>query len=193
MMNWLKYLGHIDLENRKPINEIELRIVVANTTVNMHITDLMLQEGPIISGYIPHTAETLVKKVDPPKFYNLPVRGRQSFIVLNKGKATTGLNVRLSSKDEIESGNVILSSMHRAKQLMLRAPLNVNDVVIMKYNPPFVQLNNSPAPYRGGLPVCPPWDSKFHIDLNAERQKAKAMNLLVTIQEHDLGEGGEKV
>lgn len=199
MSQFLRYYNTFVKIPNKKVESITLKVVVENCDITLQITDIMLQEGAVVTGYIPNTAETLLKyrvneQVVGPVHFNLPLRGRQIIVIPNRGTAPGGSNMQLTAKEDLTAGTVVYSSEYRAKSMILQDSAVSGDVIIMKPRQPFCAINDVQANFTGGLPRVPAWDVKLCIDLvDRELAYRPAGNLLFTLEEYTLGKGGERL
>jgi hypothetical protein len=111
-----RFTETIDKKEKKRIVSITLKPQVSDCTGSVWFTDLMLQEGDRLSGYVLNT-ETLQKTyatgdeyaVSGKRFYNGIVRGNMTCVVFNLGKTTTGLDWRITPNQAMKAGSVSLA------------------------------------------------------------------------------------
>ena len=103
-------------KEKKRIVSITVKPLVKDCTGTVWFTDLMLQEGNRLSGYVPNT-ETLQKAyatgdeyaVSGKRFYNGIVRGSMTCIIFNLGKTTAGLDWKITPIQSMKAGSVSLA------------------------------------------------------------------------------------
>ena len=77
---------------------ITVKPMISDCTGRIYFTDLMVQEGDRLTGYVINT-ETILQKyreegsVVPPRFYNGVVRSAETVVLFNLGSDTTGWTV----------------------------------------------------------------------------------------------------
>ena len=102
--------------NRKQdmrVVSVTVKPTIADCSGTIYFTDLMLQEGPALTGYTPHTEPFLQKlrvdgEVKAPVWFNGVVRGEETVILFNLGETSAGLDVHLYPKSDLEAGAVSL-------------------------------------------------------------------------------------
>lgn len=92
---------------------VTVKPTIADCSGTIYFTDLMLQEGPALTGYTPHTEPFLKKlrvdgEVKAPVWFNGVVRGEETVILFNLGETSAGLDVHLYPKSDLEAGAVSL-------------------------------------------------------------------------------------
>ena len=92
---------------------VTVKPTIADCSGTIYFTDLMLQEGPALTGYSPHTEPFPTKaacdgEVKPPVWFNGVVRGEETVILFNLGETSAGLDVHLYPKSDLEAGAVSL-------------------------------------------------------------------------------------
>lgn len=104
--------------NRKQdmrVVSVTVKPTIADCSGTIYFTDLMLQEGPALTGYTPHTEPFLQKlrvdgEVKAPVWFNGVVRGEETVILLTLGRLPLGW-MCISIRSQIWMG--VLSSWHR--------------------------------------------------------------------------------
>jgi hypothetical protein len=111
-----RFTETIDKKEKKRIVNVTVKPVVTDCTGTIWFTDLMLQEGAMLSGYVINT-ETVQKKyatgdeyaVTGKRFFNGIVRGSATCIIFNLGKTSTGLDWKVYPNQNMKSGSVSLA------------------------------------------------------------------------------------
>ncbi|MGI6736690.1 MAG: hypothetical protein ACOX41_05185 [Anaerovoracaceae bacterium] len=111
-----RFTETIEKKEKKRIVSVTLKPQVTDCTGMVWFTDLMLQEGDRLSGYVVNT-ETLQKKyetgdeyaVTGKRFYNGIVRGSMTCIIFNLGKTTAGLDWKITPNQNMKAGSVSLA------------------------------------------------------------------------------------
>ena len=79
---------------------ITVKPMISDCTGRIYFTDLMVQEGDRLTGYVINT-ETILQKyredgsIVPPRFYNGVVRSAETVVLFNLGSDTAGLGLPL--------------------------------------------------------------------------------------------------
>nr|DAU05998.1 MAG TPA: hypothetical protein [Caudoviricetes sp.] len=111
-----RFMETVAKKEKKRIVSITVKPLVKDCTGTVWFTDLMLQEGNRLSGYVPNT-ETLQKAyatgdeyaVSGKRFYNGIVRGSMTCIIFNLGKTTAGLDWKITPIQSMKAGSVSLA------------------------------------------------------------------------------------
>lgn len=96
----------INKKQEKRVMSVTVKPTVTNCSGTIWFTDLMLQEGPALTGYVPHTESRLAKgdKV----WFNGVVRSAETVIVCNLGETSGGLDIHIYPKSDMAAGSVSL-------------------------------------------------------------------------------------
>lgn len=118
----------INKKEDKRVVSVTIKPLLTDMSGTVWITDLMLQEGDRVTGFHPHT-ETMLQKeregetIKEPVWYNGIVRGQETLILFNLGKTSTGLDLKLYPKSDMEGIRDfrfgILTKPHRCELLHL--------------------------------------------------------------------------
>ena len=86
---------------------VTVKPTVTNCSGTIWFTDLMLQEGPALTGFVPHTESRLVEgdKV----WFNGVVRSKETVIICNVGDTSGGLDIHIYPKSDMAAGSVQLA------------------------------------------------------------------------------------
>lgn len=111
-----RFMETVAKKEKKRIVSITVKPLVKDCTGTVWFTDLMLQEGNRLSGYVPDT-EALQKAyatgdeyaVSGKRFYNGIVRGSMTCVIFNLGKTTAGLDWKITPIQSMKAGSVSLA------------------------------------------------------------------------------------
>ena len=116
MPTFTRFSETIDKKQKKRVVNITVKPMVTDCEGTIWITDMMLQEGDRLSGYVIHTEKALKKydtgdeyAVSGKRFYNGIVRGSATCIIFNLGKTTTGLDWKITPKQDMAAGSISLA------------------------------------------------------------------------------------
>ena len=161
----------------KKVSSIRVGIRLYNTSGNLSITDLVLQEGPNGTGYAPDTAEMLVNTTNLRRV-NAVVHGEDTLVLMNAGTAACGLNVHMTALDDCST--VSLSQCYGAQRLTVGA-LAAGDVLTIDSGDYTVSRNGVAVEKSGFFPYAQDGISRHNI------QTAGAIRLLFDFQERNGG------
>ena len=85
---------------------VTVKPTVTNCSGTIWFTDLMLQEGPALTGYVPHTESRLAKS--DKVWFNGVVRSAETVIVCNLGETSGGLDIHIYPKSDMAAGRSLL-------------------------------------------------------------------------------------
>ena len=108
----IAFIRLAEVINRKQdmrVVSVTVKPTIADCSGTIYFTDLMLQEGPALTGYTPHTEPFLQKLredgvIKAPVWFNGVVRGEETVILFNLGETSAGLDVHLYPKSDLEAG-----------------------------------------------------------------------------------------
>ncbi|GMA49311.1 hypothetical protein GCM10025857_06680 [Alicyclobacillus contaminans] len=89
---FMRYTAKV--QANKPVESIDVEFIIANATGDIWVTDIMLQDGGMITGWAPSSEEMLIRPRDqngnivPKKHYNCVIRGSAYVIIPNTGGMT---------------------------------------------------------------------------------------------------------
>jgi hypothetical protein len=89
---------------------------ITDCSGTIYFTDLQLQEGPVLTGYAPHTEICLKESENDPVWFNGIVRSEETVILLNLGSTSAGLDIHLYPKQRMDGGTVTLARVSAARK-----------------------------------------------------------------------------
>ena len=101
MAEFTRFSETILTKQDQRVVSITVKPMISDCTGRIYFTDLMVQEGDRLTGYVINT-ETILQKyreegsVVPPRFYNGVVRSGETVVLFNLGSDTAGLDCYLS-------------------------------------------------------------------------------------------------
>lgn len=176
-------------EERRVVG-ITVRPLIADCTGTIYFTDLMVQEGDRLTGYVIHT-ETLLQKyreagaIVPPRFYNGVVRSAETVVLFNLGSTTAGLDVYLYPVQDMAAGSLSVSMGAGAHRALFPAAARAGDEFSLLASSRKCLKNGSPTEKRGFFQYTAAGDSKHPVTL----EERKSARILFRFQE--MQEGGE--
>ncbi len=169
---------------------VTVKPLVSDCTGTIYFTDLMVQEGDRLTGYVIHT-ETLLKKyredgaIVPPRFYNGVVRSAETVVLFNLGSETAGLDCYLYPVQDMAAGSVSVSLGAGAHKAAFPMALAAGDEVALLASSRECLRNGQPAVKHGFFQYSAVGDSKHPVRL----EDKKSARLLFRFQE--MQEGGD--
>lgn len=115
---------------------VTVKPLVSDCTGTIYFTDLMVQAGDRLTGYVIHT-ETLLQKyredgaIVPPRFYNGVVRSAETVVLFNLGSDTAGLDCYLYPVQDMAAGSVSVGLGAGAHKAVFPMALYAGDEVAL--------------------------------------------------------------
>src|SRR5699024_10362102 len=96
------------------IKKLTIRLFVKDCTGTVYYTDIQLQEGDKLTGYVLNTETSLEKYreesgVLPVRFYNGVVRSKETIVIFNLGTTSAGLDCHITPLQSMKAGSIKLS------------------------------------------------------------------------------------
>ena len=132
MADFERFVEIISKKEDKRVVNITVRPIVTDCEGNIWFTDIMLQEGDMLSGYTPHTKGFLKESENDPVWFNGIVRSEETVILLNLGGTSAGLDIHLYPKKDMDGGSVTL-----AQGVGGREALVINQPFAVQHPQPF--------------------------------------------------------
>lgn len=169
-------------ENKRVVN-ITVRPFAADCEGNIWFTDIMLQEGDMLSGYTVSTDVCLKKSENAPVWFNGVVRSEETIILLNLGGTSAGLDIHLYPKQRMDGGTVTLAQGVGGQKATFPFACNAGDDVALLASTRQCTKNGAKEKKYGFFQYSAAWDSKHIVSL----PQGKSAQLLYSMQEMDDG------
>lgn len=125
MTDFQRYVEVVSKKEDKRVVNVIVRPFVTDCTGNVWFTDIMLQEGDMLSGYTINTDAPMLEEYDTgddysvsgKRFFNAIVRGSATCIIFNLGKTSTGLDYKIYPIQDMDAGSISVglgSGAHKA-------------------------------------------------------------------------------
>ena len=111
MAEFTRFSETILTKQDQRVVSITVKPMISDCTGRIYFTDLMVQEGDRLTGYVINT-ETILQKyredgsIVPPRFYNGVVRSAETVVLFNLGSDTAGLDCYLYPVQDMAAGSV---------------------------------------------------------------------------------------
>lgn len=190
MAKFTRFSETIKTKQEKRVVSVTVRPLIADCTGTIYFTDLMVQEGDRLTGYVIHT-ETLLQRYReggqtvPPRFYNGVVRSAETVVLFNLGPDTAGLDCYLYPVQDMAAGSVSVALGAGAHKATFPFALHAGDELALLASSRECLHNGRPAVKHGFYPYTAAGDSKHPVTL-ADKKSAR---LLFRFQE--MQEGGD--
>ena len=188
MQKFYRLSETVNKKSESRVVSVTIKPILKDMSGIVWLTDLMLQEGDRLTGFLPHTA-TLLKKhsvdgaVREPVWYNAIVRGRETLILFNLGKTSAGLDIKLYPKTDLAEGSVTLAQGVGGQWAHFPGALLAGDELEVDALKRTSTKNGQPFTKEGFYPYSAVWDSKHIVDVGEK----KSARLLFTLQEMEDG------
>ena len=185
-MGSVKFIRLAEVINKKQDKRVVSVTVVPTVTGcsgTVWFTDLQLQEGSALTGYLPHTEICLRKSGNAPVWFNGIVRSKETVILLNLGGTSAGLDIHFCPKQDMEGGSVTLAQGVGGQKAAFPNAMNAGDDVALLASTRECTRNGNPERKDGFYQYSAAWDSKHIVSL----PQGKSAQLLYSMQEMDEG------
>ena len=192
-MGKVRFVRLAEVVNRheeKRVVSVTVKPTITDCSGTIYFTDLMLQEGPALTGYAPHTEICLEKyredgSVKAPVWFNGVVRGEETVILFNLGTTSAGLDIHLYPKSAMAAGSVSLCQGVGGQKVSFPQALSAGDDIALLASTRECTRNGNPEKKEGFYQYSAAWDSKHKVTL----ENGKTARLLFSMQE--MQDGGE--
>lgn len=182
----------IKKKEEKRVVSVTVKPTITDCTGTLWITDLMLQEGPSLTGYVPHTKDGYLAKWDGDEeneslvWYNGIVRSGETVILFNLGEVSAGMDIHLYPKSDMAAGTVSLCQGVGGHKVSFPNALKAEDDLALLASTRECTRNGTAEKKRGFYQYSAAWDSKHKVTL----EDGKSARVLFEIQQ--MQDGGVK-
>ena len=191
MAEFTRFSETILTKQDQRVVSITVKPMISDCTGRIYFTDLMVQEGDRLTGYVINT-ETILQKyredgsIVPPRFYNGVVRSGETVVLFNLGSDTAGLDCYLYPVQDMAAGSISVALGAGAHKVAFPAAVSAGDELALLASSRKCLLNGSPAEKRGFFQYTAAGDSKHPVTV----EEHKSARLLFEFQE--MQEGGDR-
>lgn len=163
---------------------------IADCSGRIWFTDLQLQEGPALAGYVPHSEVALQTYrenggIKAPVWFNGVVRSEETVILFNLGKTSAPLDIHIYPKSDMAAGTVRLAQGVGGQKVSFPGAMNAEDDIALLAESRECTRNGAAFKKEGFYQYSAAWDSKHKVEL----ESGKTARLLFTMQEMQEGGG----
>lgn len=191
MPRFTRFTETIDKKEKKRIVSITIKPCVTDCEGSVWFTDLMLQEGDRLSGYVINTGTVLGKHatgdeyaVTGKRFYNGIVRGSATCVIFNLGTTSTGLDWKVIPNQNMKAQSISLGLGEGAHKATFNAAANAGDQLKLLASTRQCLKNGAPTPKDGFFQYSAAGDSKHPVTV----EDKKSARLYVEFQESEDGD-----
>lgn len=180
------------VNKKKDMRIVSVTVIptIADCSGRIWFTDLQLQEGPGLAGYVPHT-ETCLRKfredggIKAPVWFNGVVRSEETVILFNLGKTSAPIDIHIYPKSDMAAGTVRLAQGVGGQKVSFPGAMKAEDDIALLASTRECTKNGVPEKKEGFYQYSAAWDSKHKVEL----ESGKTARLLFTMQEMQEGGG----
>jgi len=184
MANFIRYAQALEKRDGSRVVSVTVRPKIANCTGRIWFTDLCLQEGPVLSGYHPHT-EIFLKKyrendeIKPPVWFNGVVRTQETVVLFNTGTTSAPLDIHIYPTADMEGGSIALSQGAGGQKVLFPNAVEKGADLALLAEARECTKNGVPERKEGFYQYSAAWDSKHTVIL----EDKKSARVLFSMQE----------
>lgn len=192
MAEFTRFAETLEHKKEKRVVSVTVKPLVSDCTGRIWFTDLMLQEGDRLTGYVIHT-ETLMEKyredgkILPPRFYNGLVRSSGTVVIFNLGETSAGLDIKVYPVQSMKGGSMELALGAGAHKVKFLSAANAGDEFALLASSRQCLKNGSTTKKDGFFQYTAAGDSKHPIVV----EQGKSARLYVEFQE--MQDGGDVI
>ena len=192
MAEFTRFAETLECKKEMRVASVTVKPLVSDCTGRIWFTDLMLQEGDRLTGYVIHT-ETLMEKyredgaVVPPRFYNGLVRSSGTVVIFNLGQTSAGLDVKVYPVQDMAAGSIVLSLGAGAHKTKFLSAANAGDEFALLASSRECLRNGAATKKDGFFQYSAAGDSKHPVAV----EPGKSARLYVEFQE--MQDGGDSL
>lgn len=180
------------VKENKRIVSVTVKPFITDCTGDIYFTDIQLQEGDKLTGYVLNT-ETYLEKlreesnISPIRFYNGVVRSKETIILFNLGETSAGIDCHIIPLQSMKAGSIQLSQGYGSHRVKFLSNGQANDTLSLLASSRTTLKNNQETKKEGFFQYSSASDSKHIVQL----ENKKAARVLFEFQE--MQEGSEKL
>lgn len=187
MADFERFVEVISKKENKRVVNVTVRPFVTDCNGDVWFTDLMLQEGDMLSGYTVNTAEPMLEEYDTAddysvsgkRFFNGIVRGSATCVIFNLGKTSAGLDYKIYPLQDMAAGSISIGTGSGAHKAVFKNAVSAGDELVLSASERKCLKNGSATPKYGFFQYSVAWDSKHPITV----EDKKSAKIYVEFQE----------
>ncbi|MEG0944138.1 MAG: hypothetical protein RSF86_10945 [Angelakisella sp.] len=164
---------------------VTVKPTVTDCSGTIWFTDLQLQEGPALTGYVPHTERWL--KEGSKVWFNGVVRSAETVIICNVGDTSGGLDIHIYPKSDMKAGSVQLAQGVGGQKVVFPKSLSAEDNLALLASVRECTKNGVTELKEGFYQYSAAWDSKHMVTL----EDGKSARVLFELQQ--MTDGGVSI
>jgi len=190
MPQFTRFSESLNKKEDKRIVGVTVRPMMKDCTGELWITDMMLQEGNKVSGYLLNQ-EGMVERysgdeaVVGKRFFNGVIRSSDTIIVLNLGKTSAGIDIQIFPKDSMKAKSVVVGTGTGAHKAIFEAAVKADDRLELLASSRECLKNDAATKKKGFFQYCAAGDSKQYVAV----EEGKSARIYVEFEEMQEGSG----
>ena len=190
MAEFTRFAETITVKEDMRVVSITVKPIVSDCIGRIWFTDLMVQEGDRLTGFVINP-ETLLEKyreddvIVAPRFYNGIVRSSGTVVIFNLGSTTTGLDIQVEPIQDMAAGSIVLSQGAGSHKATFLEEAAAGDTFSLLASSRECLRNGAATKKDGFFQYSAAGDSKHPITL----EKGKSAKLYIEFQE--MQDGGD--
>ena len=190
MPEFTRFTETIDKKSSGRVVSITVKPLVEDCTGTIWFTDLMLQEGDRLTGFVIN-AETQLKKYEengaavPKRFYNGLVRSSATCVIFNLGSTAAGLDYKVYPIQAMAAGSISIALGAGAHKAAFKAAARAGDELALLASTRECLKNGAATAKDGFFQYSAAGDSKHPITV----EDTKSARIYVEFQE--MQDGGD--
>lgn len=190
MAEFTRFAETITVKEDMRVVSITVKPIVSDCTGRIWFTDLMVQEGDRLTGFVINP-ETLLEKyreddvIVAPRFYNGIVRSSGTVVIFNLGSTTTGLDIQVEPIQDMAAGSIVLSQGAGSHKATFLEEAAAGDTFSLLASSRECLRNGAATKKDGFFQYSAAGDSKHPVTL----EKGKSAKLYIEFQE--MQDGGD--
>ena len=190
MVEFTRFAETIERKEDMRVVSITVRPIVSDCTGRIWFTDLMVQEGDRLTGFIVNTETQLEKYredgvIVPPRFYNGIVRSNGTVVIFNLGSTTAGLDIQIEPIQDMSAGSIAISQGAGSHKAIFHEAALAGDTFALLASTRECLKNGASTGKDGFFQYSAAGDSKHPISL----ETGKSAKIYVEFQE--MQDGGD--
>lgn len=170
--NFIRFAEVIKLRSDRRVVSVTVRPTIANCTGTVYFTDLMIQDGDKLSGYVENTRTMMVAPTDTPKYHNGIVRTGDTIILFNLGETSAPLDCYIYPLQAMAAGSIQLSQGYGSHMCVFKSAASAGDEFALKVKARECKRNGANTPKRGFFQYTAACDSRHQVKLE-DRKSAR--------------------
>src|SRR5699024_4603291 len=169
-IQFTRFSETIRVKEDKRVVNVTLKLLVTDCTVTIDYTDIQLQEGDKLTGYVLNTETSLEKYreesgVLPVRFYKEVIRSKETNVIYNMETTSAVLDCHITPLQSMKAVSIKLSQGYGSHHMKFKAVANPDDTFSLLASTREVLRNQSKTEKEGFYQYTAASDSKHIVEL----------------------------